>query len=298
MKYRKVSLVQLFLAFLMYALLVCTLSCSHDEKVDSYLDSLVMAPPIDEPLFFEIAGHRGYGSAAPENTLAALRRSIEEGVEIAEVDIRLTSDGIPVLLHDESLLRTTGNPHLVQELTLAEVEKLDAGSSNSIEFKGEQIPTLEEALLLARGKLKMLLHMKLPHSGPVIAATVRKTHFPVTDTLIMSDEFDTIVQMKRLVPGASMVHLSYELPVGPIAQQAYIEKQKRVGATRAALDLDEPDEDYMAMAKNVGLRILLWTADRPYDSAEVNRFTADGVITNKPLMWIDWAARIRQEKRS
>jgi len=55
-----------------------------------------MVSPIDEPLLFEIVGHRGYGGTTPENTLAALRRSIKEAVKVAEVDIRLTSDGIPV----------------------------------------------------------------------------------------------------------------------------------------------------------------------------------------------------------
>jgi glycerophosphoryl diester phosphodiesterase len=295
MKHRRVTLLQIIFAFLMCVLLTCTLSCSHKENLGSYLDFLNMTPPVDEPLSFEIVGHRGYGSTAPENTLAALRRSIKKAVKVAEVDIRLTSDGIPVLLHDESLSRTTGNPHLVSELTLSEVKKLDAGSYNSIEFKGEQIPTLEEALQLTRGKLKMLLHMKLPNTGPVIADVIRKTAFPVTDILVMSDQFDTISKMNSLMPGVGLVHLVFELPAGPAAQREYVQKQIKAGATRAALALAVPDEDYMAVAHRVGLRVLFWTADHPYDSVEVDRFTADGVITNKPLMWEDWAALIRKE---
>ena len=274
------------------------LACSHKEEMSSYLDSLEMAPPVAEPLSFEIIGHRGYGSATPENTLAALRRSVMEGVEVAEVDIRLTSDGIPVLLHDESLSRTTGNSHRVSELSLTEIQKLDAGSTNSKKFRGEKIPTLEEALVFARGKLKMLLHMKLPDSGPVIADVIRKTDFPVTDIWMMSDQFDTLTIMQNLLPGVSTVHLVFKLPAGPSAQQAFVQEQKKVGATRAALSLEVPDEDYMLVANKAGLRVIFWTADHPYDSVEVDRFTADGVITNKPLMWEDWAARIPKEKRS
>ena len=255
-----------------------------------------MALPVDEPFSFEVIGHRGYGSATPENTLAALRRSIEEGVDFAEVDVRLTSDGIPVLLHDESLTRTTGNPHQISDLTLAEVKKLDAGSSNSAKFKGEKIPTLEESLLLTRGKQKMLLHMKLSNTGPVIADTIRKTAFPLTDVLLMSDQLDTLTKMKNILPGVGLVHLVFHLPAGSAAQREYVHNQLKAGATRTALALDIPDEDYMVIAHHTGLRVIFWTADNPYDSIEVDRFIADGVVTNKPLMWKDWAALIRKER--
>lgn len=277
----------------MSVLSACTLSCSYRERLGSYLDSRHMVPPIDEPLLFEIVGHWGYGETTPENTLAALRRSVKEAVKVVEVDIRLTSDGIPVLLHDESLYRTTGNPHLISELTLAEVKKLDAGSYKFIEFIGKPIPTREEALQLTRGKLKMLLHMKLPYTGAVIANAIEKAAFPVADIWVMSDQFDTISTMSHLLPKAQLVHLVFKLPADPVALKEFVQKQLNARATRAALSLDEPDEDYMAVAHRAGLRILFWTADHPYDSVEVDRFTADGVVTDKPLMWEYWAARIR-----
>ncbi len=299
MKYRLLSWLPKLNIFLMcVALSVCTLSCSPEEHVASYIESREMAPPIDEPPSFKVVGHRGYGLATPENTLAALRRSIQENVKVVEVDIRLTSDGVPVLLHDESLYRTTGDRHRVSELALAEVKKLNAGSYKSIEFMEERIPTLEEALLLARGNLKMLLHMKLPGSGPVIADVIRKTAFPAADIWVMSDELDTVSAMGHLVPGARLVHLVFELPSGNAAQQAFVRKEQTVRAALAALSLDVPDEDYIIAAHRAGLKVLFWTADHPYDSVEVDRFTCDGVITNKPLMWEDWAARIRGGKGS
>jgi glycerophosphoryl diester phosphodiesterase len=282
-----------FLTLLVCVLAACTCSCSYEEHLDSYLDSRQMAPPIKEPPTFEIVGHRGYGNAAPENTLVALRRSIEEGVKVAEVDVRLTSDGVPVLLHDPSLARTTGDPHPVGQLTLAEVKKLDAGSYKSSEFKGEQIPTLAEALALARGKLKLLLHLKLPSSVPVVAEVIKKSAFPPADLWVMSDHIEAISAMSRLVPGANLVHLVYSLPAGSVALQRFVQKELNARATRVALSLDVPDEDYMEVAHRAGLRVLFWTADHPYDSVEVDRFTADGVVTDVPLMWEDWAARIR-----
>jgi glycerophosphoryl diester phosphodiesterase len=285
---------RIFVSLILCVPLAGTLSCSYKENFSSFLEYERMALPIGEPLTFEIIGHRGYGSSTPENTLAALRRSIKEAVDFAEIDVRLTSDGIPVLLHDESVARTTGNPHQISDLSLAEVKKLDAGSYNSSSFKGEQIPSLEEALRLTRGKLKMLLHLKLPHSGPVIADIIRKTAFPLTDVLVMSDDFDTLKKMNTLMPGVGLVLLVFKLPVGASAQREYVEKQINAGATRTALALDVPDEEYMAVAHLHGLRVVFWTADNPYDSVEVDRFTADGVVTNKPLMWEDWATLIRK----
>ena len=282
-----------FSILLVSAMAAWTLSaCDARERLGAYLDYRHMEPPIDEPASFEIVGHRGYGAATPENTLAALRRAIKESVKVVEVDVRLTTDGVPVLLHDESLLRTTGDHHLVSALSLAEVKKLDAGSYKSLEFDDEPIPTLEEALLLARGRLKMLLHMKLPDSGPVIADVIRRTGFPAADAWVMSDNLATVWAMRSLVPGARLVHLVFSLPAGHVNQQEYVRQQLAVKATRAALSLAVPDEDYMAEAHRANLRVLFWTADHPYDSVEVDRFTADGVITDKPLMWKDWAARI------
>ena len=109
----------------------------------------------------------------------------------------------------------------------------------------------------------------------------------------MSDQFDTISTMSRLLPKVQLVHLVFKLPADPVAQREFVQKQLNARVTRVALSLDVPDEDYMAVAHRAGLRILFWPADHPYDSVKVDRFTADGVVTDKPLMWEDWAARIR-----
>ncbi|MDD5759137.1 MAG: glycerophosphodiester phosphodiesterase family protein [Desulfobulbaceae bacterium] len=294
MRYSRLSPLCIFISSLICAFTACSLlSCGAGERIGSYIDYRQMTPPVAEPLSFEIVGHRGYGSATPENTLAALRRSISEAVKVAEVDIRLTSDGVPVLLHDSSLSRTTGDHHLVSELTLAEIKKLDAGSYKSIEFLGEKIPTFEEALLLADSKLKLLLHVKITGAIPAIAAVLRKTAFPVADIWIMSDQLNVLPVIGRLMPGVRLVHLAYSLPTGVVAQREFVQKQLRAKVPCVALALDAPDEEYMALAHSAGLRVIFWTADHPYDSVVVDRFTADGVVTDKPIMWEDWAALIK-----
>ncbi len=93
-------------------------------------------------------GHRGYRSKYPENTLISYQKAIELGVDAIEFDVWLSQDGVPVISHDQSLLRMTGTDALITELTLSEIKKLDVGSCKASEFAGEQIPTLKETLEL------------------------------------------------------------------------------------------------------------------------------------------------------
>jgi glycerophosphoryl diester phosphodiesterase len=88
--------------------------------------------------------HRGANRVAPENTIAAFRKAVELGADGFELDLQLSKDNVPVIIHDEKLERTTGAPGLVKDFTLAELKSLDAGSWFAPEFSGEKIPTLDE----------------------------------------------------------------------------------------------------------------------------------------------------------
>ena len=100
-----------------------------------------------------LMGHRGASKFAPENTLPSMEKAIELGLDYAEVDIRYTSDGVPVLMHDFDLDRTTDGTGPIHLKTLREVKALDAGSWFGPEFAGTQVPTLEEALQTAKGRI-------------------------------------------------------------------------------------------------------------------------------------------------
>ncbi|EME85392.1 uncharacterized protein MYCFIDRAFT_83466 [Pseudocercospora fijiensis CIRAD86] len=111
-----------------------------------------MNPLRVDPQMARVAGHRGHSAGAPENTLAAFRRAHEiagSGVT-CETDLAVTLDQELILIHDETVDRTTNGRGLVRSLTYREIAELDAGSWFSKEFAGERIPTLEEALNLAR----------------------------------------------------------------------------------------------------------------------------------------------------
>ncbi|HZH27820.1 MAG TPA: glycerophosphodiester phosphodiesterase [Azospirillaceae bacterium] len=93
-----------------------------------------------------VIGHRGAKDFAPENTLASIREAARQGAAWVEVDVKLTRDGVPVLLHDDTLDRTTDGRGAVAETDLADLRRRDAGAWFGPDFKGERVPTLEECL--------------------------------------------------------------------------------------------------------------------------------------------------------
>jgi len=97
----------------------------------------------------EVIAHRGASAYAPENTLAAFRKAVEMGADYFELDCRLSKDSEVIILHDADLERVAGQKTAAADLTLAEIQALDAGSWFNPTFKGEKIPTLREALAVA-----------------------------------------------------------------------------------------------------------------------------------------------------
>lgn len=107
-----------------------------------------------------VIAHRGFSGQAPENTLVALRMAIEIEADMAEIDVGLTRDGHVVVLHDDTLDRTTNGKGLLSQTTLEEVQKLDAGSWFDADFAGEPVPTLAESLDLVKGKILLNIEIK------------------------------------------------------------------------------------------------------------------------------------------
>jgi glycerophosphoryl diester phosphodiesterase len=123
-----------------------------------------------------VIAHRGFSGEAPENTLAAFRKGVEIGSDMIELDVHLSRDGEIVVIHDETLDRTTNGKGLVAEHTLSELKKLDAGSSFGPAFAREKIPTLKEVLGLAKGRVLVNIEIKNPtHRRYPISELTEKT---------------------------------------------------------------------------------------------------------------------------
>ncbi len=122
--------------------------------------------PISIDEFLESGGrtrviaHRGFSGAAPENTIAAIRAAVDIGADMAEVDVTLSADDRVVVIHDDTLDRTTDGRGAVSGLTLAELQRLDAGSWFAPRFAGERIPTLEAVLAEVKGKILLNVEIK------------------------------------------------------------------------------------------------------------------------------------------
>ena len=116
--------------------------------------------------------HRGVALQAPENTVPAVQKAIELGCAMAEIDLRYTSDGEVILMHDGTLERTTNGSGRVSGTSLARVRQLDASARFPSGFAATKVPTLRETIELARGKIQLYLDLK--EDNPVPAARLVK----------------------------------------------------------------------------------------------------------------------------
>lgn len=108
----------------------------------------------------QVSGHRGNSSDAPENSRAALEKAIELGADYVEIDVAETRDGVLVVSHDNSLKRTTGRNVYIWQSTYEEIKDLDIGSFFSPEYKDERLMTLDEAIEVCQGRIRMNIELK------------------------------------------------------------------------------------------------------------------------------------------
>jgi glycerophosphoryl diester phosphodiesterase len=149
--------------------------------------------------------HRGGGSEAPENTLAAFSNAIANGANLVECDLRKSADDVLVCHHDTTVDRTTDGTGAIADMTLAEIKALDAGSWFGTEFAGEQIPTLVEALTLANGQATIIIDPKYPHWAEDAAATFDTTGFPASTIGVWADRAWWVDDFGTLVPGSTVI---------------------------------------------------------------------------------------------
>jgi len=151
----------------------------------------------------EITGHRGSKVRAPENTLSALRQAIAEGADYAEIDVQTTADGVVVLLHDADLMRVASANRRLRDINYHELKDIDVGSWFAPEFSSERIPTLQEAIDLARGRIKLNIELKFTWPDPTLAEKVgnliRQNGFS-SDCVVSSLNFQALTEIKQAFP--------------------------------------------------------------------------------------------------
>ena len=152
----------------------------------------------------QIIAHRGGLKYTPENTLAAFQNAVAQGVDWLEFDVQMTQDGVLVIIHDETVDRTSNGTGAVRDLTFAQIRALDAGN-------GEKIPTFKEAVELAKAnRVKILPETKSAHLYPGIEENILQVLDEadyLDQTIIQSFEADSLDTLHRLNPNAKLCAL-------------------------------------------------------------------------------------------
>ena len=238
---------------------------------------------IDELKSPIVFGHRGASKYAPENTIAAFDLALASGVPAIELDTMLTRDGVPVVIHDRTVERTTNGRGRIDDLTLAQVQALDAGEKFSAEFRGEGIPTLEQVFQRYQGKLLINVELKNYHAPldalpKTVVDLVRKMQNQ--DSLIFSS-FNSVnlMRIKKLLPEARLA-LLVENSLGG-----------RVLASRAFSFISPHfihphtsyiTPDYLAREHARGRRVNVWTVNDMAAAARFRDWGIDGMIGDDP----------------
>ncbi|PAD75190.1 phosphodiesterase [Paenibacillus campinasensis] len=175
------------------------------------------------PQTVRIAGHRGHSAGAPENTYAAFRKARELGGEgvTCETDLALTSDGELILIHDDTVERTTNGHGLVRNMTYSDIAKLDAGRWFGEEFAGERVPRLREALQFARElgiiyQLELKIYDRDDEIFPKLRALIDE--LGCADLLQFSSfDFVQLKALKSAFPEIPTVGLTHSRLIDPVA---------------------------------------------------------------------------------
>jgi len=149
-----------------------------------------------------VIAHRGFSGRYPENTLRSFREALKLPVDAVELDVRRTKDGVLVVIHDETVDRTTNGKGRVRDLTWDEIRRLDAGSWKGKEFAGERIPRLEEALELINGQKVVFLEVKEPDTSEQVVEVLRRFD-AFSWVKLGSFHAEAIASAKKLAPEIS-----------------------------------------------------------------------------------------------
>jgi len=238
--------------------------------------------------FFPIVvAHRGASSDRPENTLEAFGAALEAGAQAVEMDVRLTADGVPVVLHDPDVSRVTDGKGLVSELGLAELKRLDAsgGRGPSVE-----IPTLREVLDLVSGRAGVDLEIKNipgepafdPRQPGLIAAlgALDSAGF-IGPVLISSFNPATIARSRELEPDVPTGLLT-PARVRPAEALALVREEGHPWVLPAAEALKSAGAAFVEEAHEGGVRVGTWVVDEAAEMELLFGWGVDAVATNDP----------------
>lgn len=239
-----------------------------------------------------ILAHRGASAYAPENTIAAFRLAHELGADGIELDVQLTRDKIAVVIHDDTVARTTNGKGRVCDLTVAEIARLDAGTWKTEDYRGESVPTLAQVFDELSDWLRPVGRMR-----PCLINVELKTEYFFTDGLeqnVLNVIARYGLQDRILLSSFSPLSLhrarriNRELPRGLLYDSTmplHLRKAwLRFWADPQAMhpEVTMIDAAYMQWARQKKLQVNTWTVDDPAEARRLAELGTHAIITNKP----------------
>ncbi len=269
--------------------LVLLSACAATKTVPTPNDHTTAAAPGKA---IALVAHRGGAGLAPENTLAAFRKGLELGADFLELDVHLTQDGIPVVIHDPTIDRTTDGRGRVGSLTLEQMQAFNAAAK----FQGgwsskEAVPTLAQVLDLAKGTTARLeIEIKVgadsrPYPGIEQKVLDEVSARGMLDRVrIMAFEFNTLIQVRALNPHVQTVALmttDYFHRKDVNAPAAIIDEVAAF-ANGIGVNKDFLTEQLTREAQNRKMRVGVWTVDADAEMSKFVNMGVDSITSNRP----------------
>jgi len=218
--------------------------------------------------------HRGASGTCPENTLRAFITAAEAGAMMCELDVRVARDETLVVIHDQTVDRTTNGRGRVAELTLKELKLLDAGVRFGARFAGERIPTLDEVFDTLGDRCGLNLELKASAAGAICRMIrTRRAH---ETTIVSSFDWDMLARVKATDPAVRIGVLSDK------HADTMIAAARALGAWAVNPRYDLCTAALVAEARRYDLKVLAWTVDEPILMGRMIANGVDGIMTNYP----------------
>ncbi|MDO4550726.1 MAG: glycerophosphodiester phosphodiesterase family protein [Planctomycetia bacterium] len=255
-------------------------------------------PQNPSPFYLPCVAHRGFSAIKPENTMIAMKAGIEVGADGNEMDVRLSADGIPFLIHDDSLKRYTGEQINPCKLTIKELQTRDVGSHKSAAFKGEPIPTLDEIIAIHVGT-KTIPVIELKQDGmEAQTLEVLKKYNMVKKSVIIAFSANACKKMRELEPDIFIAWLSQCKKNEPLDVYAerIIRTCKDCNINAVDMQHGEVNREIVEKLHSAGLTVLCWTVDQPERMRQCIAAGVDSITTNRPDKLLEILKEKEKEK--
>ena len=242
-----------------------------------------------------IASHRGGGATAPENTLPAISAALAAGFDYVEVDVALTADRQPVLMHDTTVDRTTDGHGRLSSLTLAQVQRLDAGAWFHADYAGTAVPTFGEFLdVLAGTGQRAIVEFKGEWDAAAVQAAVAEVTARNLERRVAVSSFDarTLAMAGSASSVLPRLFILKHLPPDVVRAATEAGVRGLVVDRRALLERPEAVDELHA----AGIRVVVYTLNSDTQWDEVTALGVDGIVTDDPATLSTWQQGVAGEQ--